>query len=181
MRTHPWMPLYTDDLIASTSDMSCEELGAYIRLLCHIWSRGPIPIDETVICRIAACKKSVWRRISARFDSCTRDDGTPGLSHRRLEAERMKRKVLADERAEAGRRGAAARWNGKANGKRMANRCHATTTTTNRESNVVSTTRAREDAPAPEGAGLPRLAVDETDDATERNRAFIRQARSRRA
>ena len=171
------MPLYCDDMIASTADMSCEELGAYLRLLCHIWTRGPIPVDETVICRIASCKKSVWRRISARFDSCTRDDGTPGLSQRRLEAERAKRQVLADERAEAGRRGAASRWNGKSNGKAMTSRCHATTTTTKGKSTVVITTSDREAAP-PLLGGLPRLASgDETDDATERNRAFIRAHR----
>lgn len=177
MKRTPWMPLYCDDMIASTADMSCEELGAYLRLLCHIWTRGPIPIDETVICRIASCKKSVWRRISARFDSCTRDDGTPGLSQRRLESERAKRQVLADERAEAGRRGAASRWNGTANGKAMTSRCHATTTTKIGTQPVVSTTRDREAAP-PLAGGLPRLASgDETDDVTERNRAFIRAHR----
>lgn len=128
MRRTPWMPLYCDDMIASTQDMSCEELGAYLRLLCHLWTRGPLPLDETVICRIAATKKSVWRRISGRFSPVTRDDGTPGLSQTRLESERCKRQRFAEERAESGRRGAARRWhgsgNGSGNGKPMASHNH---------------------------------------------------------
>ena len=66
---------------------------------------------------------------------------------------------------------------GKANGKAMTSRCHATTTTKIGTQPVVSTTRDREAAP-PLAGGLPRLASgDETDDVTERNRAFIRAHR----
>jgi uncharacterized protein YdaU (DUF1376 family) len=140
----PWMPLYCDDLIGSTADMSVEEFGAYVRLLCHCWTRGPLPIDDKVICRIAGCRLQVWRAICPRFSPCTRDDGQPGLSQTRLESERFKRQRFADERAESGRRGAAAKWhgsaNGSANGSTMASHNHNQKKT----SSVVPTTRARE-------------------------------------
>jgi uncharacterized protein YdaU (DUF1376 family) len=174
MARTPWMPLYCDDLISSTADMSVEEFGAYMRLLCHCWTRGPIPIDDKVICRIAGCRLQVWRAIANRFSPCQRDDGTNGLSQTRLEMERLKRQRFAEERAESGRRGAAAKWhgsaNGSANGSSMASHNH----NHKRTSSVGSTTRAREAAPAFGGAGLPRLSQpDECDDVAERNRAFI--------
>jgi uncharacterized protein YdaU (DUF1376 family) len=176
------MPLYCDDLIGSTADMSVEEFGAYVRLLCHLWSRGPLPLDDKVICRIAGCRLAVWRSICPRFSATTREDGTAGLSQTRLEAERFKRQRFADERAASGRRGAAAKWhgsaNGSANGSTMASHNHNHKKT----SSVGSTTRAREAAPAPEGAGLPlpRLsAPDEDAAAAERTRAFIAAYRKR--
>jgi uncharacterized protein YdaU (DUF1376 family) len=189
MKRLPWMPLYCDDLIGSTADMSAEEFGAYVRLLCHIWTRGPIEMDDAVCCRVAGVKLKVWRRIRGRFDVCKRDDGTMGLSHPRLEREKMMRVSHAEERASSGRKGALARWKrgsadgsaiGSAYGKPMA--CHNQRIDT--KSTVVPKSSAREAAPAPEGAGLPRLVTlpsgDEPDDATARNRAFIAAHRGKR-
>lgn len=180
MKRTPWMPLYCDDLISSTADMSVEQFGAYIRLLCHCWTRGPMPIDDKVICRIAACRLSVWRSISARFSPCTREDGTAGLSQTRLEAERFKRQRFADERAESGRRGASSKWhgsaNGSANGSLMA--CH--NHNHNSTSTVVIKTTERGAAPPFEGGGLPRLAIpDPAIDAAQANRAFLAAYRSK--
>lgn len=177
MKRTPWMPLYVDDLVSSTTDMSCEELGAYMRLLCHLWSRGPLPLDESVICRIASCRKAVWKSISPRFTPCTRDDGTPGLSQTRLESERWKRQTLAEERSAAGRRGASSRWNGKANGKAIGNAMPCHNHNQNSTPTVVSTPRARGAAPTLEGVGLPRLTEPTDDDAAERTRAFVREFR----
>ena len=182
MKRTPWMPLYCDDLVSSTADMSVEEFGAYVRLLCHCWTRGPMPIDDKVICRIAACRLQVWRAVCSRFSPCLRDDGTPGLSQTRLEAERFKRQRFADERSASGRKGAVSKWrgsaNGSANGSTMA--CHNHNQIS--KSNVVSTSGETRTAPPFEGGGLPRLIIksgEETDDATERNRAFVRAHRSK--
>lgn len=180
MKRTPWMPMFVDDFTASTVDMTTDEVGAYIRLLCHLWSRGPLPIDEAVICRIAGCKPRTWRSISSRFSPCARDDGTAGLSQTRLEAERFKRSRFEHERSESGRRGAAKRWhgsaNGSANGSSIASHNHNQIET----SSVVPTPRAREAAPAPLGAGLPRLAATEDGSAAERTREFIAQHRAGR-
>lgn len=174
----PWMPLYCDDFVSSCSDMSCEEIGAYIRLLCHIWSRGPLPTDEAVIVRIAGCKKRIWKSISSRFSPCQRDDGTSGLSQTRLESERMKRQLRGEARSEAGKRGASVRWqsHGKADGKRIASHNHNHNST----STVVIKTTERGAAPPFEGGGLPRLAIpDPAIDAAQANRAFLAAYRSK--
>lgn len=183
MKRTPWMPLYCDDLIGSTADMSAEEFGAYVRLLCHCWTRGPLPIDDKVICRIAGCRLQVWRSICPRFSTTTREDGSAGLSQTRLESERFKRQRFAEERSESGRRGAAAKWhgsaNGSANGSTMASHNH----NQNRETTVVPKSSARGAAPPFDGGGLPRLAnmPDPAVDAAAANRAFIAAHRKARA
>lgn len=187
MKRTPWMPLYCDDIISSTPDMTAEEFGAYVRLLCHIWTRGPVPIDEAVICRIAGCKRAVWKAIAPRFSACQRDDGKAGLSQTRLEAERLRSYLKCEERAASGRRGAASRWhngsaNGLANGKPIANRCQPQPQPQREKTNVTVTVADREASTAPCGAVLPRLAsVDERDAVTDSNRAFVAQFRQRKA
>lgn len=180
MKRIPWMPLYCDDLTSSTADMTCEEVGAYMRLLCYCWTRGPIPIDDRVICRIAGCRLAVWRSIRTRFSETKRDDGSLGLSQTRLEMERFKRQRFADERSASGKRGAASRWhgtaNGTANGSSLASHNHNQKGT----SSVVHTPRVREAATALGGAVLPRLANPDAGDATERNREFVRSYRARK-
>ena len=183
MKRTPWMPFYCDDFVSSTADMSCEEVGAYTRLLCYLWTRGPLPIDDKIICRIGGCRLQIWRSIRTRFSVTTREDGSPGLSQTRLEAERFKRSALASERAESGRRGAATRWHGKANGTAIGKSMPCHNHNHIGSSNVTSTTRERTAAPAPLGAGLPRLAtlpsVDEPTEPADRNRAFIDAHRKR--
>lgn len=185
----PWMPLYCDDLIGSTADMSAEEFGGYMRLLCHIWTRGPVEMDDAVCCRIAGVKLRVWRRIRKRFDVCKRSDGTAGLSHPRLEREKIARTLAHEERVASGQKGALARWKrgsadgsaiGSASGKANGNQNQKRKTT----SSVDSTMSERSDsraAPAIEVAGLPRLvavaSVDDNEQA-ERNRQFIRDYRA---
>ena len=187
MKRSPWMPLYCDDLIASTADMSVEEFGAYVRLLCHLWTRGPLPMDRAKICRIAGCKPRVFESIKGRFYTVTLDDGSEGLSQTRLEAERMKRQRFRDERAESGRRGAAAKWhgsaNGSANGKPYGSPMASHNHNHNREQPVVLRTSANGAAPAPVGAGLPlpALSIPAEADAAAITRAFIAEHRRRGA
>lgn len=178
MKRIPWMPLYCDDLVGSCADMSAEEFGGYVRLLCHLWTRGPLPVNEQVICRIAGIKPAVWRRISGRFSPVQREDGLTGLSQTRLEAERLKRLTHQSNKSESGRRGATARWQTHriAIGKPMA--CH------NQEvipTEVLAPVAADKPRAAPPfgGGGLPRLAAeaDPADEAGRKNRAFIASVR----
>lgn len=45
MHKPPAFQLYTDDIISGTSDMTAEELGIYIRLLCHAWNKHGLKND----------------------------------------------------------------------------------------------------------------------------------------
>ena len=42
MTKPPAVPLYTQDLLVSTAEMTHEEVGAFIRQLCYQWVNGSI-------------------------------------------------------------------------------------------------------------------------------------------
>jgi Protein of unknown function (DUF1376) len=48
----PAFQFYASDFIASTADMTCREVGAYIRLLCYQWEHGGIPNNLAKVARI---------------------------------------------------------------------------------------------------------------------------------
>jgi uncharacterized protein YdaU (DUF1376 family) len=65
---------YAKDFLAGTSDMSCAEVGAYIRLLDHAWDSNPIatlPNDDTKLRRMAGADPEEWatirRAVLAKF------------------------------------------------------------------------------------------------------------------
>jgi len=100
----PAFQFYADDFLAGTMDLSPEEVGAYIRLLCAQWSRGYIVPDPARIDRIAGCP--VPPVVLAKFDQG--EDGN--LRNARLEREREKQNEFRNGRSEAGKKGAAKRW-----------------------------------------------------------------------
>lgn len=42
----PAFQFYPQDFLVGTADMTCEEVGAYIRLLCYQWAKDGLPTDE---------------------------------------------------------------------------------------------------------------------------------------
>lgn len=106
----PAFQFYADDFLAGTADMSAEEVGAYIRLLCHQWSKGAIPDDEERAGRIAGLVGSPsLRYVLAKFSPC--EDGQ--LRNTRLERVRAESAEYRARQAESGRAGAAKRWTAK--------------------------------------------------------------------
>ncbi len=118
----PAFPLYADDFLSGTADMSAEEVGAYIRLLCHQWSKGGLPNDEPRLARMAGLMGSPsLGYVVAKFRPC--DDGC--LRHPRLESIRAERDAFKARQAHSGAAGAERRWgtkrnNGNPNGNPMA-------------------------------------------------------------
>jgi uncharacterized protein YdaU (DUF1376 family) len=111
-RKAPAFQMYADDFLAGTSDMSSEEVGGYIRLLCHQWTKGGIPNDEERAARMAGLMGSPSiRYVLAKFSPC--DDGM--LRNARLEAVRAESEAYRSSQSEAGRKGAMTRWKTKRN------------------------------------------------------------------
>lgn len=98
--------------------MSAEEVGGYIRLLCHQWSKGGIPSDEDRSARIAGLIGSPSiRYVLAKFT--LRDGDT--LKNARLEQIRQEQVEYKLKQASSGKTGAQKRWdkvknNGNPNG-----------------------------------------------------------------
>lgn len=102
MGVETWMPLYPADVLASCSDMSPAQFGAYMRLLCYAWQSGGVPNDMESACRIAGgCTPADWAVVRRRL--VVLDEGTSAerLSQTRLEAERTKAEVLREKRQAA--------------------------------------------------------------------------------
>lgn len=102
-RKAPAFPLYVDDFLAGTMEMSQAEAGAYIRLLCHQWNRGSIPVEPEKQQRLAG--GSVSADVLAKFRPAA--DGQ--LKNERLESVRAEREAFCEKQAEKGRKSAEAR------------------------------------------------------------------------
>jgi len=99
----PAFQFYADDFLAGTLDLSQEEVGAYVRLLCHQWNRGSIPVETEKQQRLAGGSVSV--DVLAKFrlvDGC-------GLVNDRLEKERAKQAKFRQKQREKGLLSAEAR------------------------------------------------------------------------
>ena len=125
-RKAPAIQYYADDFLAGTSDMSAEEVGGYIRLLCHQWTKGGIPNDPDRAGRMATLLGSPsLGYVLAKFSPC--DDGM--LRNERLEQVRSEQDAYKLRQSSSGRNGAEKRWskcqndgnpNGNPNGVAMA-------------------------------------------------------------
>lgn len=103
----PAFQLYADDFIAGTADMTAEEVGGFIRLLCHQWSHGSIPADQDRAARIAGLIGSPCvGYVLAKFSPC---DGHT-LKNARLEKIREEQQAFRAKQAAAGLNGAKKRW-----------------------------------------------------------------------
>ncbi len=89
----PAMPLYFDDLIADTTDLSCEELGAYVRMMHRQWTRGSIPDDNEAQVRITGLSAARMRK--------AREAIGKRLKPHPFEAKALYTKKMEEVRAEA--------------------------------------------------------------------------------
>lgn len=62
-KTDAWMPLYIGDWDGDTGHLSCEEDGAYGRLVRHYWRMGPLPDNDAALARIVRMDLKAWKRI----------------------------------------------------------------------------------------------------------------------
>jgi uncharacterized protein YdaU (DUF1376 family) len=106
-RKAPAFLFYADDFLAGTADMSAEEVGGYIRLLCHQWTKGSIPNDPERVARMAGLIGSPCvGYVLAKFRLC---DGHT-LKNARLEKVREEHQAFKARQSTAGANGAAKRW-----------------------------------------------------------------------
>jgi hypothetical protein len=121
----PFFPLYAAETLADGrfQGWNLEERGAWITLLCCAWNDGDLPAAQTTLARLLGVGPGdmarIWSAIGDRFAEAP---GVPGrIVSPRLEEERDKALSLGRIRAEAGEKGARARWDAgkQPHGKRM--------------------------------------------------------------
>lgn len=105
----PSFQFYANDFTSGTVDLSTEDVGAYIRLLCYQWEKGAIPSDMTAQSRIAGLTtlrmRGTWGRIKRHFS----DAPSGGFVNRRLERVRQGMLAYRKKQSDKGKASAANR------------------------------------------------------------------------
>lgn len=119
MGNRPWMPLYVDDYLADTKQLTTLQHGAYLLLIMHYWVRGSLPDDDKQLARIVGLPGQHWAKyakpvLAPMFQ--------PGWRHKRIDKELARREELSTRRAVFGSRGSqmrmpfSSRWQKEGNG-----------------------------------------------------------------
>lgn len=78
-----WMPLNIGDCLAETGHLSAAEVGAYLLLQMHYWSKSSLPKNEDAIRRISKLTARQWSQSRDTLKAFFEDD----WRHRRLDEE----------------------------------------------------------------------------------------------
>lgn len=128
----PAFQFYADDFLAGTADMTAEEVGVFIRLLCHSWSKDGIQNDDGRLMLMAGqCQASSLAHAKTKF-SIVGDK----LRNDRQEAEREKQTQFREKQSENGKK----RWLGiaKPEPSLMPNVCSPSPSPSPKENNKVA-------------------------------------------
>ena len=107
----PAFQFYARDFSEGTRALSAEEVGSYIRLLCHQWDKGSLPSGCEPLARIAGVSLVRMRRVWCALEEYFIVDPTnPNrLVNARLEKERQKQLDYRRHQSDKGRASAANR------------------------------------------------------------------------
>lgn len=96
MAKAPAFQFYASDFMVGTMDMTAEETGGYIRLLCYQWDKGSIPNDHSRLLTLTGCTSNALASILVKFKI-----GSDGLLRNvRLEEVRVKQNEFSKSRAD---------------------------------------------------------------------------------
>lgn len=107
----PYLKWFASDFAGATRGWPFVARALYRELLDAQWDMGGLPADEAALRRVAGVDtdevwSTAWPVVRPKFERC--DDGL--LRNPRLEQERELAAASVAKRAEAGKKGAAARW-----------------------------------------------------------------------
>lgn len=109
MAKSPAFQFYAADFLTDTAEMTDQEVGVYMRLLCHQWVNGSLNREPHRLANgVAIGVLEVWDEIKHKF--VEGEDGR--LRNPKMEEVRSKQAQFREKCTTAGRRGAAKRWGG---------------------------------------------------------------------
>ena len=112
----PWFPFWVDDFLSDENVlvMSNEEVGIYVKLLCHQWKAGSIPAMLLPMAKLCGTNGDEMAGHWQQIGKCFREvaDNPDRLVNPRLELEREQQRTLRKARSDAGLLGAEAKWRG---------------------------------------------------------------------
>lgn len=109
MSAPPYMNVYIADYTADVQDLTCEQDGAYWRLLRSMWRKhGYLPKDPLKLALICGLTLEKWVEVAPHVLPLFVDCGN-ALSHRRLMTELQSASAKFTTKKEAGKRGGIAK------------------------------------------------------------------------
>lgn len=111
-----WMPIYIGDILAKTTRMTTEQIGASFLLLMDYWRNGAIPDDNNVIAsviRMSVTKAKALKLILINSNLFEVNDGQ--MSSKYLDSLKNQAEINKSSKSERAKKAAEARWN-KENG-----------------------------------------------------------------
>lgn len=112
MNKSPAFQFYASDFLVDTAEMTNSEVGAYIRLLSHQWVNGGLNSDPNRLANaVGTGLLEVWDDIKHKFELC--EDGK--YRNPKLEKVRQAQINYRNKQSEAGKKGAAKRWDSNPN------------------------------------------------------------------
>lgn len=104
-----WMPLYVGDWDSGTRHLTCEEDGAYFRLIRFYWKNGTLPDDAEKLSRIVGISLARWKRISPTIAAFF-VVGHGRWTHRRADEEMQRAQTFKARASDRASRAASVRW-----------------------------------------------------------------------
>mgnify|MGYP001571888514 CR=1 FL=1 len=101
MSESPWFRLYPADYFAKTGRLTRSEHGAYLLLLLHYYSIGPLPNNDADLAALAKCSLKEWAGVKPRIWSYFREDHAV-LRQDRCDIEIEHRNALIEQKKTAG-------------------------------------------------------------------------------
>lgn len=89
MKNGPSFQLYAADLYVDTNEWTCEEMGAYTRLLMSEWVNGDLPDDPKRLARITGQDLKRFQKVSPQLMRKFQKNGKGRLINLRLEETRQ--------------------------------------------------------------------------------------------
>lgn len=98
----PAFQFYPHDFLVGTADLTAEEVGGYIRLLCYQWAKGSLPNDDKKLMQLSGITDGLsLGNVSVKFRLC--DDGLK--RNDRLEKVRLEQQEYRRKQSENGQKG----------------------------------------------------------------------------
>ena len=107
-----WMPVYIGDMLAKTTRMTTEQIGASFLLLMDYWRNGSIPDDNNIIASITRISSSKVKTLKAVLISSNLLNVQDGEIHSEyLDNLKTQAESNKSAKAERAKKAAEARWN----------------------------------------------------------------------
>lgn len=102
MKPSPAFQLYAQDFLVGTADLTAEETGAYIRLLCYQWVKHGLPKDDRKLMQLSGITDAyVLGNVLAKFRLCEDEI----YRNDRLESVRLKQDEYRSKQSKNGQKG----------------------------------------------------------------------------